>query len=395
MRPQTTPIPRYRPFDGPALFRQGFRPFFLGAGVWALSVVAFWPFFIEGGATIPTAFDPIAWHAHEMIFGFVMAAVAGFFLTAIPNWTGRMPLQGRPLAGLFGLWALGRVAVAVSGWIGAWPAAAIDLAFPAVLLAAILYEIVSGRNWRNLPMAAALGGLLGANLLMHLEAAGQGATEAVGERLGIAVVVFLIGLVGGRLIPSFTRNLLAKRGARRMPAPFGTFDRVCLGLTLAALAGWTAAPESAVTAAGLLSAALANLIRLVRWRGAHSLGEPFVWSLHLGFLWVPIGLALVGLGAFWAAIPPAAGLHALTAGAMGAMTLAVMARASLSYTGRPLAADPWTVALYLLAAAAAALRVLAPFAAGAYLPLMHASVAAWSVAFGLFSLRYGRILASR
>jgi len=388
-------IPRYRPFAGPALFRQGFRPFFLGAGLWSLVAGALWPFVLDGALSIPTAFDPVNWHAHEMLFGFVTAVVAGYLLTAIPNWTGRMPLQGWPLAALFAIWGIGRVAVTFSATIGAFGAMLLDLSFSAVLLVAILYEIVSGRNWRNLPMALAFGGLGVANLLTHLDAAGLAPSGDLGLRSGIAIVVFLIGLVGGRIIPSFTRNWLAKRGAARMPAPPGRFDRFCSGLTLVALATWTVAPESLVAGVGLLCAGLANLVRVARWRGLRAAAEPLVWSLHLGFLWVPVGLLLVGLGV----VPPgpssSAGLHALTAGAMGTMTLAVMTRAILSHAGRPPTADRWTAALYVLASAAAALRVLAPFAADASLSLLHASALSWSAAFGIFVIRFGRLLVSR
>ncbi len=388
-------IPRYRPFAGPALFRQGFRPFFLGAGLWSLIAGALWLFAFDGVLSIPTAFDPVTWHAHEMLFGFVTASVAGYLLTAIPNWTGRMPLQGWPLAALFAIWGIGRVAVAFSATIGATGAMLLDLSFPAILLVAILYEIVSGRNWRNLPMAAAFGGLGLANLLTHLDALGLAQSGEIGLRLGIAIVVFLIGLVGGRIVPSFTRNWLAKRGAARMPAPLGRFDRFCLGLTLAALAAWTVAPENPVVGVGLLSAGLANLVRVARWRGARTVAEPLVWSLHLGFLWMSLGLLLVGLGAVLPGLPSSAGVHALTAGAMGTMTLAVMTRTILSYAGRPPTADRWTAALYALASLAAVLRVLAPFAADAYLSLLQASALSWSAAFGIFVVRYGRLLVSR
>jgi uncharacterized protein involved in response to NO len=153
-------IPRYRPFGGPALLRQGFRPFFLGAAGWAMAAMVLWIAILQGIVFLPTAFDPVAWHVHEMLFGFVIAAIAGFLLTAIPNWTGRMPLQGVPLAVLVGVWLAGRLAVGASAWIGAGSAAVFDLAFLTLLLGVVLREILAGRNWRSLPMPVVLGGLL-------------------------------------------------------------------------------------------------------------------------------------------------------------------------------------------------------------------------------------------
>ena len=388
-------IPRYRPFAGPALLRQGFRPFFLGAGIWALAAMLLWIAVLEGYVAIPTAFDPVAWHAHEMLFGFVAAAIAGFLLTAIPNWTGRMPLQGLPLATLVVVWLAGRGAVYGSAWLGAGVAAALDLSFLALLLGVVLREILAGRNWRNLPVPAVLGGLLAANALSHAGAAGFVATGLLGQRLGIGIVILLIGLVGGRIIPSFTLNWLKRRGELRLPARFGAPDRMALGLLAAAMAAWVIAPESDIAGAALIAAGLATLIRLARWRGHLTLVEPLVWSLHLGFVWMPIGLLLLGLGAFLPDVPQVAGMHALTAGTMGGMTLAVMTRATLGHTGRPLTADRWTTAIYLLVAAAAGLRVAAPFSADRYLPSVWTSGLAWSLAFALFAVHYGRMLLSR
>lgn len=388
-------VPRYRPFDGPALLRQGFRPFFLGAGLWALAAMPIWILAVQGYVSIPTAFDPVGWHAHEMLFGFVIAAIAGFLLTAIPNWTGRMPLQGVPLAVLVGVWVIGRLAVGVSAWIGAGIAAVLDLSFLTLLLGVVLREILAGRNWRNLPMPVVLGGLLVANALTHADAVGLAATGQIGQRLGIGIVILLIGLVGGRIIPSFTLNWLKKRGESNLPASFGALDRGALGLAAAALAMWVIAPESQIGGAALIAAGVASLVRLARWRGQLTLVEPLVWSLHLGFVWVPIGLLLVGLGAFLPDVPQVAGVHALTAGATGGMTLAVMTRATLGHTGRPLTADVWTAAIYALVAAAAALRVAAPFLADVYLALLWTSGLAWSTAFGLFVARYGRMLLAR
>jgi uncharacterized protein involved in response to NO len=327
-----------------------------------------------------------------MIFGFVAAAVAGFLLTAIPNWTGRLPLRGPPLLGLFCVWLAGRVAVAVSAEIGAVPAAAIDLAFLLLLLGFALREIIAGRNWRNLPVAAAVAGLIAANALMHADTLGWITTNGIGARLGIAIVALTISLIGGRIIPSFTRNWLVKRGDENLPEPFGRFDRLCVLLVLMAVAAWAFGPDSAIAAVLLLLAGVASLVRWQRWRWHRTLAEPLLWSLHLGFLWVPLGLLLLGAGEFTASVPASAGLHALTAGAAGSMILAVMTRATLGHTGRELQADRITTAIYLLVFAAAALRLAAAFVPAAYLPLLMIAAGAWIAAFLLFAIRYGPMM---
>lgn len=377
---------------GPPILRQGFRPFFLAASLWAAASIALWLPLFEGRIGLSSEFDPLTWHAHEMIFGFVAAAVAGFLLTAIPNWTGRLPLRGLPLFGLFAVWLAGRIAVAVSAEVGAVPAAAIDLAFLLLLFGFALREIIAGRNWRNLPVAFAVVGLIAANALMHADTLGWIAASGIGARLGIAIVVLMISLIGGRIIPSFTRNWLVKRSDKSLPVPFGRFDRLAVLLVLIAVGGWTFAPDAKPVAVLLLFAGAANLIRWQRWKWHRTLTEPLLWSLHLGFLWLPLGLLLLGAGAFFAAVPAPAGLHALTAGAAGSMILAVMTRATLGHTGRELHADRVTTAIYLLVFVAAALRLAAAFMPVAYLTLLMISAGAWIAAFLLFAIRYGPMM---
>jgi uncharacterized protein involved in response to NO len=384
-------IPRITARSGPAVLGYGFRPFFLAAAVWAVVAMVLWLPAMMGAPVLASAFDPLTWHVHEMLFGFVGAAIAGFLLTAIPNWTGRMPLQGTPLLGLVALWFAGRVAVLVSAPIGPWPAAAVDLAFYAVLLAVIVREIVVGKNWRNLVMAIALVLFLVANALMHLEAVDLAQTAALGYRLAIAVVTMLIVLIGGRIIPSFTRNWLAKRHATALPAPFGPVDKAVMAVSVLALVAWTIEPLSAVTALLAALAAVMNLIRLARWRGYATLAEPLVTILHVGYVWVPIGFALMAAGAVdW--VPAAAAVHALGAGAFATMIMAVTTRATLGHTGRALHAGPATTILYVLVTLAAALRLAAWGLPALYLPLVHSAGSAWIAAFLGFVLIYGRML---
>jgi uncharacterized protein involved in response to NO len=227
---------------------------------------------------------------------------------------------------------------------------------------------------------------------MHAQALGWTAIDGIGARLGIAIVTLMISLIGGRIIPSFTRNWLVKRGDEGLPEPFGRFDRLCVLLVLMAVAAWTIGPDSAIAAALLLLAGVASLVRWQRWKWHRTLAEPLLWSLHLGFLWVPLGLLLLGASEFVASVPTSAGLHALTAGAAGSMILAVMTRATLGHTGRALTADRVTTAIYLLVFASATLRLTAAFLAFAYLPLLMASATAWIAAFLLFAIRYGPMM---
>lgn len=396
MQTATGGIPRYKRFDGPAVFRHGFRPFFFAAGLWALLALPIWLAALTGLIELPSSADPLAWHSHEMVFGFAAAAMVGFLLTAIPNWTGRLPLQGPSPMALFGLWLLGRIAMATSEVIGPEIAAVVDLSFLTAMIAVVMREIAGGRNWRNLPIPVALGVLFAANLVVHLETAGIINGGEVGQRLGIGVLILMICLIGGRIVPSFTRNWLVKREIDTLPAPFGAVDRLTLGLTVVAVILWVADGLQFVTGTALVAAGVANFVRLLRWRGYLTAAEPLVWSLHLGFIWVPVGLMLTGGSALLPELfPTSAGIHALTVGAIGSMILAVMTRATLGHSGRALAADRWTTAIYLGIAFAATARVLASMEIGFYDPLLWLSAAAWIAAFGIFTVRYGAILLSR
>ena len=385
-----------RAYSGPAFLSAGFRPFFLLASLWSALALPVWLAAYFHGYPVGGALGAMAWHAHEMVYGYGLAAVAGFLLTAIPNWTGRLPLRGAPLGALAALWLAGRVAVLLSGPIGAGAAAAIDLAFPAALLAAVARELVAGRNFRNLPMLAGLGLLLSGSLLVHLQALGAADTGALGNRVGIAALLALIALVGGRIVPSFTRNWLARaRPPVALPAQPGRFDLACMLITLAGLLAWVVAPETRAAGALEIAAGLAAAARLARWRGLATLREPLLLVLHAGYAWLCAGLVLLGANTLSAFAPPGLPIHALTAGAVGTMTLAVMTRASLGHAGLPLVAGRGTVAIYALVTLAAALRVAAGVSGNALPLVMSLAGLAWIAAFGLFAFLYGPLLVGR
>jgi uncharacterized protein involved in response to NO len=243
-------------------------------------------------------FDPTTWHAHEMIFGYTIAVMAGFLLTAIPNWTGRLPLQGSSLMVLFGTWCIGRLAVFYSASIGATATMTtvmvLDLAFLTLLLGVVLREIIAGQSWRNLPMPFAIFMLLIANSLTHIERIGNTPTVAMGLQLGIMVMIVMICLIGGRIIPSFTHNWLKQQNPKntRQPAPLNRFDIGCLFVTLMAGGAWVAVPEHAYTGIALITAAFVNMIRLSRWCGHLTLSEPLGLEPSFG---LPLGADRIGI----------------------------------------------------------------------------------------------------
>ncbi|HVL72397.1 MAG TPA: NnrS family protein [Beijerinckiaceae bacterium] len=353
---------RERGHDGPALLSYGFRPFFLFGSAYAGAAVLAWMLALAGLFEIPTALSPLDWHVHEMLYGYLAAVIAGFLLTAVPNWTGRLPIRGTPLLVLVLVWLAGRVAVSTSAVVGPLAAGLADCAFLALFAAAVAREIVAGRNWRNLKVLAILALLLAGNVIFHVEA--QAGAAAYGSRLGIAAAIALIALIGGRIVPSFTRNWLARQGPGRLPAPFDRFDLAAMGIAGLALAAWVVAPDAAATGLALLAAAAAQATRLARWAGERTFGERIVLILHVGYAFVPLGFALLGA--------------------------AVMSRASLGHTGRPVATTPGLEAVYAAAVGGALLRV---GAAAFGLPvLLHVSALAFAAAFLGFALLYAPVL---
>lgn len=391
----TSTAQQMRVWRGPALLSFGFRPFFFAAGLWAVLSMLLWLAMLRGLLTLPTAFDPVSWHAHEFLFGYLGAVVAGFLLTAVPNWTGRLPIVGWPLGGLFSLWIVGRLAVAFSEGVPPLLVALAALLFPVALAAAIAREIISGRNWRNLVVLAMLIVLILGNAVFHWEAArGLYAGDGFGLRLGLGAGVMMIAMVGGRVVPSFTRNWLVKRASPVLPVPpMQRLDKLALVVLVLTLLSWVAAPDAAATGIALLVAGLLHLWRMGRWEGHRTGAEPLVLVLHAGYAFVPLGALAVGAAILWPdALAAPAAQHVWMAGGIGLMTLAVMTRATLGHTGQPLSADAGTVFIYLTLVVAVAARVLAgPLPSLA--PTLHLlSGLAWLASFGGFTLLYGRCL---
>ncbi len=384
-----------REWKGPAVFSFGFRPFFLFGAVWAALAMLAWILMLSGRFMLPTRLDPVSWHAHEFLFGYLGAIIGGFLLTAVPNWTGRLPVVGWHLAGLFGLWVAGRVAVATSGLWPSGVAEAVDLAFLIALGILILREIIAGKNWRNLVVLVLLTVFTLANLLFHIEAArGDVAAQGVGLRIGIAVVILLISVIGGRVVPSFTRNWLVSRKAERLPVPpMQRFDKAALLVTVAVLGLWVARPEHAATGVSLLAVGLIHVARLVRWQGAQTLAEPLLWILHLAYAFVPLGALVEGFSILRPdLLPLAASQHLWMAGAFGLMTLAMMTRATLGHTGQSLRAGGGSMAIYGCLVASVLVRLAPAIWSGQTAMLYAASGVLWIGAFLGFVVFYGPAL---
>ena len=383
---------RARLAASPPFLRGGFRPFFFGGAVWAILALVLWLAALSGATTLPSALDPLAWHRHEMLFGFVGAVICGFLLTAIPNWTGRLPIAGLPLAALFALWLAARLALLFSSVSGIAIAVVFDVGFYILLAGLFAREVVSTSN-RNLPIVGLVLLFGVANALDYAGAAGILSDAGIGYRAGITLVVLMISLVGGRIVPSFTRNWLAKRSIKdRLPAQPGRFDFATIAVTAAAMFAWTAWPHNRLAGTILVLAGIFQALRLGRWRGLRAAADPLVLILHVGYAWVPIGLALLGGSILSAAVPESAAVHALAAGAMATMVLAVMTRATLGHTGRDLKANRATIFLYLLVTLGAVLRVAAAFGLFDYMGGIELAGLAWAAAFLIFLTTYGPML---
>lgn len=388
---------RKRRAEIPVFFQLSFRPFFLFTGIWATLVVPIWVLAFTGYMPLSIgpfsiAQDPLLWHQHEMLFGFAAAAVTGFILTAIPNWTGRLPVRGWRLGILAAAWIVGRLAMVSSQQIGPFATATLDVSLLTLLMFTIARELVRGKNWRNLPVLALISLLALANWLVHFESIGVADTAAIGIRLATFVLAVLVALIGGRILPSFTRNWLNAQGATSFPSPMGKFDQIALAAIVLVMATQVLWPDSTAAAAVALVAGILHGVRLTRWKTGSVLSEPIIWVMHLGYAWLVLGLVLIALSGFSDAVPRSAALHAITAGGFATMILAVMTRASLGHTGRPLEAGKGTVMIYVLITIAALVRTAAPFFDQGLEIAIWISGFAWCAGFGLFTVLYWPVL---
>ena len=372
---------------GWAPFALGFRPFFLAAGVYAVVLMVLWLLVLQGHLELGML-SPLVWHGHEMLFGFTVAVIAGFLLTATQNWTGIRTPAGAPLAALFLLWLAGRAVFLVPD-LPEGLVALVDLAFLPVLALVLALPILKAKQLHNYPFPLMLLALTAANALVHAEALGwTGSGATVGLHLATYVVVAMMVVMGGRVIPSFTDNKLRTRARR-----WKTVEILVPVATIGALLAALFAPASLVTAVLAGIAATLHVVRLAGWYTHKYWSVPLLWILHLGYAWIALGFALLAVSAAGVSTAAVSALHAFTAGGIGTLTLGMMARVSLGHTGRLLEPAPVMTRAFVLINLAALLRVALPLVfPGVYAQSMVAAGLAWVVAFAVFVVVYAAVL---
>jgi len=355
------------------VLQKGFRVFFLAACLVGGPGMALWAASLRGWIVLGGPLGGVAWHAHEMVMGFTMAVLAGFFLTAVQNWTGRVTAVGPSLAGLVALWLAGRVAaVAPLGSVGV----VLDVAFPVVLALVIARPLIQTSKRRNYAFIPLFFSIALADALGHLSVLDQ----TQGARLELDAVLVILVIIGGRIVPMFTRNAVAGSAARRV----ASVDRVALGLTWMLLAAdWLSLrwDLGLVVPAVASMAGLAHLVRLGTWDTWGARRSPILWVLHLGYLWLAASLMARGAPVLGLWLAPGVATHLFTAGAVGTMTLGMMSRVTLGHTGRALVASPWVTAAYAVLTAAVVVRVVAALG---WPQLLGPAAALFAVAFLVF-----------
>lgn len=378
---------REREAKAPIVLQAGFRPFFIASAAWFPIAMAFWLALLSGKIELQSHLDPVTWHSHEMIFGGVGAAMTGYLLTATPNWSGRLPAIGGPLLVMMGWWVLARVINAAAGWAGPWPAALIDSGYYFVLSAVIGRESWHGKG-RGVSIAVLTAIFAIACGAHHLAAATGSFDHGIFARAGIAILVLLISLVGGKLLPSFTRNALPRDIRTTVTAQETRFDAIVNWVTALASLAWIV-DSKGLAPTMLALAGVLHLARAIRWQPWRVTHEPSVISLHLAYLLLPLGLlglSFIGEGR------QSDIMHLLTAGSISCMILAVMARLSITQTGRHPRWRLAPLAAVLFASLGAIVRVVSGTGP---IPLQEGWLLAgllWMFGFGVFLIFFAPML---
>jgi len=377
-------------------FSVAFRPFFLCNGLFAVGIISVWILQLHGLNTWGMGSNDPLWHAHEMLFGFVMAAIAGFSLTAVSTWTGRPPVRGSRLAALLAAWLLGRSALLWVSGLPSWLSLLLDLLFPVGLALVFAHEVIAGRSRRNLPIVGIVLLLAVLNLGYHLgRSTGSPEMQSLVLYLALHTVLVLVTVVAGRIVPSFTANWLTARGSTRLPRPVSALDPLVILATVATGVAASTGGNPVVTGLLALVTALLHGQRLAHWRGLATRSEPLLFILHIAYGWFPVGYSLLALSALTPWLPATAAVHALAMGVIGSMILAVTTRVALGHTGRPLQAARLTVIGYSLFSLAVVARVIGPLTGGAYMHWIDMAATGWIASFALFLWVYWPILTGR
>jgi uncharacterized protein involved in response to NO len=373
---------------------RGFRLFFLFGALNAFASMVPWLWVLAGGAVPTQGWSPHTLHAHELLYGTVVPAIAGFLLTAVPNWTQTAPVVGARLAGLLALWLAGRVALVLAGPVAPGVVATVDVAFLPVLAVVVGLPILRARRPRNLPVVGVLVGLAAANAAIHFGLqAQQPAVLRAGTFGAVYLVVVLMLVISGRIVPLFTRNALERQGVTAAVSTPRAIGAAALAAAVTALALDLATPRSEASAWVALAAAPLLLARQGGWQPMKVTGQPMLWILHLGHAWIALGFALHGMSVLSGWFVGAGALHAFTAGAMGTLILGVMPRVALGHTGRAIVASRATVAMFGLVISGALLRVVGASTAGPlYQPAVIVGGSLWSAAWLVFCVAYGKVL---
>ncbi len=393
-RSSASQIDSRRLYEGPLFLKQGFRPFFLGAGIWSAIAMMNWLLYLSYGERFFhfEYLTPHEWHMHEMLYGFLPAAIAGFLLTAVPNWTGRLPVRGLPLATLSALWLAGRLAMLLASAIPEpyhFLIAIIDSLFLLSFALLIAREIVWGKSRRNLPIVFIVSALAMSNIYFHLSILELVSQISAGKIANSAIflAVVLVTLVGGRIVPSFTRNWMVRNKMTPLPAPLDPYDKAGFALVGVSAFLLVFTPPTQITGVFCLITAFFHLYRLSRWHGWKSFREPLVFILHVGYGWISVGFILAGLSMLIEEVSPIAAIHAFSAGMIGTMILAVMTRATRGHTKQPLEADIGTTLIFVLVNISAITRVVVALGASPQWGYL-VSGTTWIAAFSLFSALY-------
>ncbi len=385
-----SPVQAARPAGGP-LAAKAFRPFFLAAGAFAAALVPIWLLALAGVVRPDAYLDATYWHAHEMVFGYAAAVIAGFLLTAAGNWTARETLTGGPLVAAVALWTSARILLVIPG-VSHGLTAVVDLAFLPAVAIAVARPIAASRNRRNYVMVAMLAALWVANLTVHLDVLGiLPGWRRRGALIGVDIVVLLVVVLAGRIFPMFTRNATGLESIRSHPR----LDIAAIAAMALVTIADAAMPATALTACFAALAACLAVARAIHWVTRHVWRDPLLWILHVSYAWVPVGLALRAIAYFTPVLSASLATHALTVGAIGGVTMGMMARVSLGHTGRKLVAGRPMALAFALVTAAALVRVVSPLLdLRVYRTAVYAAGALWTVAFAIFVVVLAPILTS-